>query len=422
MKKASFKPLIILICCMLSINNVIAQLDYRSGYVITNSTDTIKGYILYKDINASKKCSFKKMLVDKPIDYAPGDILSFRFDDGKYFISKETPLKKGNTILFLEYLIKGKANIYFMKDDGEEHYFIETDKNKIIELTQPEEFIKVNESDATPISPSGTYKRPSLYTGKLKYMLSDCPDIYPEIERVKLNHSSLIKLAEDYHNKVCNSEKCIIFERKDKHVKINFGLLAGVSLNSFDFGHQIYTNYSIGSLIGCRLYFENILFSVEHTSLQVGFILQKFSNYKLNAVNGYESYAIKYNGENYTLSPFNDPIKNINVKMVALKIPVTYNYIFLISKIRPYIGGGFTNMYILSQNNELEVSKFMEEYGKSIPSFHIGIIGIVGSKYILNNNHFLFLEFTYELTQNMNVNEFLRLTNNNFSIVSGFAF
>lgn len=133
MKYTFSKLFILLLFCFISIVNLVAQENFKPGYIITNSNDTIKGFISQLNKDAFTKCSFKKNLNEKSIDYLPGEIFAYRFqNDGKYFITKETTLSSGNKTIFLEYLIKGKANIYFMRDNVD-HYFIETDNVKMIE-------------------------------------------------------------------------------------------------------------------------------------------------------------------------------------------------------------------------------------------------------------------------------------------------
>ncbi len=80
--------LVSFLLCMFPFGFVAAQLDFRPGYTITNSNDTIKGVLLYKDFNTSKICKFRKGMDDNTTDYSPSDIHAFRFDDGKYYISK----------------------------------------------------------------------------------------------------------------------------------------------------------------------------------------------------------------------------------------------------------------------------------------------------------------------------------------------
>ncbi len=82
-----------------------------------------------------------------------------------------------------------------MKDESE-HYYIETDKQQLIELSEPEEYFTTND---------GIFVKRKKYKGNLLATLSDCPEVYSEIRQMDLGHSSLIKLAKRYHQKMCTS-------------------------------------------------------------------------------------------------------------------------------------------------------------------------------------------------------------------------
>ena len=82
------------------------QTDFRPGYVIQNSGDTLFGKIDYRsDIIMNSKCKFKNN-ENIIIEYSPKDIFAYRIIDGKYYISKAI----NNNTYFLEFLIKGKVN------------------------------------------------------------------------------------------------------------------------------------------------------------------------------------------------------------------------------------------------------------------------------------------------------------------------
>ena len=101
------------------------QENYKPGYIITNSHDTIKGYILSVNINPYKECRFKKNIKDKPKVFFPDQIYAYRYNEnGRFYISKDTPEQNDTTKYFLEFMIQGKANIYMMTDITD-HFYIQ---------------------------------------------------------------------------------------------------------------------------------------------------------------------------------------------------------------------------------------------------------------------------------------------------------
>ncbi len=111
-----------------------AQRDFRPGYIIKNSGDTLYGKIDYRnDLLMSSVCTFKAN--DNTInEFLPKDILAYRLIDSKYYISREVNGKS----VFLEYLIKGKVNIYYLRDDTGDHYFLDKEGVKLTEIPYEE--------------------------------------------------------------------------------------------------------------------------------------------------------------------------------------------------------------------------------------------------------------------------------------------
>jgi hypothetical protein len=410
---------------------VFAKRDFRPGFIISKNGDTLRGFILYKSVNASNICSFRQELKGPVTEYTPMDILAYRFDDGRYYIPKEITLEDVRKWVFVEFLIKGKANIYFMKDRND-HYFIEKDDGRIVELTEKEKII--TEKDGK------TFVKPEQYSGKLKSVLSDCPDIYTEIDRMNLNHSSLIRLAKDYHTRVCTTEECIVFERKKRPPRLRIGFYGGYTLSTIKFGAtkigknasgdtevievgKLVSGYTSGGLLGCRFEIENIFSSNEHSSIIMNVEIQRFSNYNLTEVGANEQ--LTYNGQIYIMSAvdasYYQHSLDVNLKAVAIKLPLMYNHTFLSGMVRPYVGAGVLNMFIISQNKEFNLDRFTAEFGKSIPAYHIGFIGSAGFKVVISNNHFFFFDLGYEYTQTTNVWPDLRFINSQFEAKLGFS-
>ena len=186
-----------------------AQTDFRSGYIVKAVGDTICGQIDYRgDFLMSRLCKFKN--VDNTIvEYSPYDIKEFRFLDSKYYVTKEIGDKK----VFMEYLIKGKISIYFMRDEKGDHYYIEKDDVKLMKLPYEEGIEYIDDKRV--------FYESTKHIGFLTYYMKDVPELQSKIQSVKKpEHRNLIKLAENYHNAVCEEEKCIIYEKPLSFIKI----------------------------------------------------------------------------------------------------------------------------------------------------------------------------------------------------------
>jgi hypothetical protein len=395
------------------INFSFGQNDWKQGYIITNQGDTIYGYIDNRDSRSnSKQCYFRKHDKEEAQVYTPQDISAYRFSDDKFFISKTLNGKESEKTVFLEFVLKGKVNLYHLKDENDS-YFIEKD-SLMYELKNTEKIQEINDKKY--------YVKKEEYKGVLSFLLNDA-NMQSDIQKSNYSSKSLLRISKQYHEKVCTNEECIIYEKTKTPINVRLGLYAGLSLNSFSYT-GVYTDYSPGSLIGSRFEIENILQWAEKVSISLDFTLQRFTNYKLQSK--IWRTGVKYNNVEYALTGIdnNSYIKSldVNIKTLALKIPLTINYEFLKGKIRPYCGAGLTNMFILSQNNQLVFQGTYYELNKSIPIYHVGIIAKVGSKFMLHKEYAIHMEFNYEYTNSKENNLYLNFVNRLLSINIGFSF
>lgn len=216
------KPLLTLLFLCLFIA-VKAQTNFLPGYIITNEGDTLKGLIDYRsDARNARKCEFKKNTEAPMQEFLPFSIQSYRFNDGKYYVSREVMVDGQPTPLFIEYLVNGISDLFYYNNGLSYHYFIEKADGKLFELTNEEKEIKLH---------GRTYLKASkLYIGALKYAFADARQLFPQLNNVKLDHESLINITKKYHDQVCDDYSCIVYEKQLPAVKFKLG--ASLALNS----------------------------------------------------------------------------------------------------------------------------------------------------------------------------------------------
>lgn len=308
---------------LLAIFKLSAQSDFREGYLITNSGDTITGLINYKGNKSNaKKCLFKADDNSEIQLFTPFDINAYRFVDSKYYVSKQIKTDEITEQLFLEYLINGIVDVYYYRDEKGEHYLLENSESKLYFLNDEQEEIVIDHTRYVNQSKE--------YIGILKAILSESsPATFQKVDKMNLNHKSLIQIAEDYHNDVCTGEECIIYAKKLPTIKINYGVIAAIRYNSISKTVFFLDKYSyldqidlkISPSFGCyykvnlpylneRLYFQHeISFSkmklnassniVEQSDYSVSSI-----NVELNQGNLCNNLLIKYYYPRWTIKPF----------------------------------------------------------------------------------------------------------------------
>ncbi len=249
-----------------------AQTDFRPGYIINLIGDTIYGDIDYRsDLVMSRLCKFRDK--DNAIkDYSPSDITSFRFIDSKYYVSREINNRKA----FLEYLIKGKVNVYYMRDDIGDHYYLEKEDVKLTEIPYNEGIKYVDNKQV--------YYKSKTHIGLLYCYMQDAPNFQSRIQSVKKpEHQNLIKLAEDYHNAVCEGEQCIVYEKSAPLIRILPELVGGVIMYSNVEGltDKFYMHTGIIGHIWMPRSSEKMYFRTGVLFSQLDFDAEKINYYKI---------------------------------------------------------------------------------------------------------------------------------------------
>lgn len=187
-----------------AVSRLSAQTNYQPGYVITLDNDTLYGKIDYRtDYTLGSVCRFEDEQGMKS-EFSPYDIAGYRFTNDRYFVVKEIDGKKH----FLEYLIQGRLDIYYLRDNTGNHYFMDKSDARLTKIPYTEG-IRYKEDTGN------FYYQSTLHNGILNYYMQDVPQMKKKIDKVKKpDHQSLIKIAKNYHYAVCNDgEKCIVFMR-----------------------------------------------------------------------------------------------------------------------------------------------------------------------------------------------------------------
>ena len=161
MKEKFFISIILLFAGFLS------KAQFKEGYIITNINDTIYGYISFDGAAKNAfQCIFKEQPEGSLENYSPGEIQAFRFINSKYFSTDYIEIENTITPVFLEWLIRGEANVLsFTPENWQVRYFLKLQNDSLIELK--------NSSISKNIE-NNTYEYEKReYVGQLKYNFSD---------------------------------------------------------------------------------------------------------------------------------------------------------------------------------------------------------------------------------------------------------
>ncbi len=210
-----------------AVSMIQGQSDFRPGYIITNSQDTIYGQVDYRgDIRNMRICTFISEGQTTEKKYYPGDIYGYRFGEkGKFYISRFIDTDVVRDTVFVEFLLKGIKNLYYYEEPEYVTYLIEQEDGETYELTNKE---VISEHQGKVYS-----TKSQRYKGVLKYAFADAPEINSRISSASYTHESLIKVAKQYHDYVCDGEQCVIYEKNVRKGELNVIPLIGYSISGF---------------------------------------------------------------------------------------------------------------------------------------------------------------------------------------------
>ncbi len=244
---------IIIFFLLFIVSTAYAQKNYKKGYVVLNSGDTLQGTIDYRNWDsrfdqitfyANKKeqkyevktikCFFIEEVNETYRSYI-GKIDNSRGQRQTYTTLKGFLNSEGITTydtLFVRELIATKKLAFFIAKDkiGKVSFFVSKD-NSIISPVLYHEFILNNEK--------GDLLYPvKLYKQQLLSYIGDCETINKELDRLEYTEEAMRKIFL-YYTK-CKNELAEIRERKEtvaekERKKSSFGVVGGLALNFFTF-------------------------------------------------------------------------------------------------------------------------------------------------------------------------------------------
>ncbi|WP_299758503.1 outer membrane beta-barrel protein [uncultured Pontibacter sp.] len=391
MKQIYFTLSLLLICSL-----SFAQKNFQSGFIVQNG-DTVQGLVDYRGgVRSSQLTTFKQNESAAEQTFSPDNIQGYGFyKEQKLFESHSVPAtaEEGTATqrLFLNVLVKGKANLYHYRDAFQkERYYISKDNGPLVELTQ----VITYKTDAT----TGRKRRVTdkTFVTALSSVASDCAALSPaELKRVNLNHTSLTAAVFKYNQCVNPASVSYAQEKKKGHISIAPVAAYFVS-NLTTTGPYILANREYDNSLSNFTGGISLNFTIpainEKLSIQTDLL---YTPYK------FTSYQVEENGSGRQTS------SEVTFDLGYLKLPAQLRYTFPKGKIRPFINAGPVLAYAVKfKDKEVIQSTFMSssytEEGPALPEYigsrkyALGLTSGIGLSYPVNGNA-LSIEARYEI-------------------------
>ncbi|HPT14940.1 MAG TPA: hypothetical protein PK796_09145 [Bacteroidales bacterium] len=312
--------------------SLIAQSDFRPGYIIYNNGDTLTGLIDYKGNQANaRKCVFKLSKDAQEEKFTPEDIKAYRFIDSKYYVSKKILTEDSiETQLFLEYLIDGIVDVFYYRDLSDEIYLVDNGDGNLLLVKDKNDVVVVDD-----VAYANEMKR---YRGVLTYVFRKSPKVCKKIDYMQLDHKSIIGIAREYHQEVCTGQNCIVFEKAPQKAKIIVSPLLGTSVDFLRIKNELKVNYYF--LEGSD--FNVSVFPSAGLTFRVNlpFVDERFG-FIFSPELGYREFITRNKG----FDSGNPVVFDLRFSQFNLANSVFLSYDFVFDKIRPYVFAGLRINY-----------------------------------------------------------------------------
>lgn len=192
-----------------------AQNEFRNGFVVTNSRDTLYGLIDYGEGSTMHKlCLFKASKGKKATVYKPDEILGYGFVNDKVYESRQVNIFKQKTEqVFTEVIIRGYISLFKYNDQ----FFVQKQDSSFLHLKN--ESRKINYQGKIAI------RKTNEHIAILNLLMFDCPELRDEIQKVKLTEKVLTLLVEKYN--ACKDVPGIAYKTQKPWIKPTIGLNVG---------------------------------------------------------------------------------------------------------------------------------------------------------------------------------------------------
>lgn len=359
-----------------------AQSDFRYGYVIMQSQDTVWGLVDYREgLRKYHTCDFKSCDTAAVTQYTAADIRGYRFIDDKLFVSKRIK-SYADTVetVFIEVIVGGKISLFRY----ENQFFVSKDGSAPHKLT--------NERYETVVNGNRVVTSSNRYIGVLNHLMSDCRGLASRIKSTDLFEKSLTEVVEAYNE--CMKAPAVIYKSRLPYAKATLGLVGGAGMTRLSFAnaHQEYLQGdfepSIGPLGGVSL----DLFSPR--------VNQRLS-FHAELLYGQAHYAsfVSIRDRHHTNRHY------VRVNVETLEVPLGIRYQFPERTFTPFFNAGATNHYHVSrmttwtwERQTDDVIQTYEDQPSKMARHQFGLWGGAGVSKRVSSAYDLFIEARYGRT------------------------
>ena len=314
-----------------------AQTNFRPGYVVSLSGDTLRGEVDSRDARASaQRCRFRAASADV-VTYAPTGLRAYGLPgEGKHYRALVVALPPAAPqAYFLETVADGPAALYFLRDDQQHEFFFVASPSLPLAL--------LDHGFARVVRDGHTYNEERTpYRNTLAVALAGCPAAQSELPRLPFLEGALRRVVRLYN--ACQGQ--LGPPAPVALTRVAVGLLAGAAQHTL-----FYSGFPVnrgGSAV------------IRRPGFAVGPVLRFTSSRlspKLSVVLAllYEPEKFEFDVVNGEIpGPFGSRAHTI-FDLAYLRLPLMVRYTYPRGKVSPLAEVGFTVAYALKTTNSVAI-------------------------------------------------------------------
>jgi hypothetical protein len=321
-------------CCLFlgSCATLLAQSDFRVGYVINSQKDSISGYVLFNESDHPAKCYFRESKKGSTITFSAEQIEAFGIVGGYRFASIQINDKRE----FAKHLLDGKISLYLHR----KKFYIMAEMIKAL--------------DKNP-GTSGYYKQ------VLNPIISECKLSADEVD---YGQRGLTNLLKNYNN--CLSGASKEYKPRDESFSMATEVLAALDMSSYSSGKAniVFDNDKSFSA-GVGLNFSSPGFS-KRVSAAAEFwfshsLFHGYGVYERSGSTHYDDYFAEVNAVSVPISIRIAASPGNNSPYVRIGVAKDFRVTNKVKIVRDRVFGGLVNSEV--KNSTLDGSAFAGVWG-----------------------------------------------------------
>lgn len=320
-----------------------AQSNFRPGYVVPLTGDTLRGEVDSRDNRLNERqCRFRLQTDGTITIYFPNEVKAYGLSvDNRHFRSIVVAKPStGSKPYFLELLVDGPACLYFLRDDEQKEFFC---------IVSPKLPFSLLEHNKVLVERDGRsyLEEQRTYRNLLALAFAGCEPAQKQLPSLPYQEKALRRIVATY-NTECAGYREVSAQAGTSVFRATWGVMGGVVQHSLKYRGFPYS--------------YNEMTTRQHTGFVVGPVLElsskRFSQ-RLSLV-----LALLYEPETYDLQLGGNGFGAIrhHFGLNYLRLPVMLKYTYPRGRVAPVAEIGATAAYSVADNNRAEQTDFNGNY------------------------------------------------------------